>query len=133
MDFRSRLIALRAVLFVVARAGREFAFMPVAVVRGVRKSSARDDTAGVFERVAVRARVAPVRDVVLAVRLTTLVAVRDWDAVSRDATFDVVVEFVRDKESVPRTAADDAPNDSAIIIMETIIPFISFKEQVSKK
>lgn len=132
MDFRSRLIALRAVFVVAARAGREFVAVFV-VARGVRKSSARDDTAGVFERVAVRARVAPVRDVVLAVRLTTLVAVRDWDAVSRDATFDVGAEFVRDKESVPRTAADDAPNDSAIIIMETIIPFISFKEQVSKK
>ena len=126
-------MVLRTVLFVAARDGRKFVVVLVVAARGVRKSNAREDTAGVFERVAVRARVVPMRDAVLAVRLTTLVAVRDWDVASRDAVFDVVAEFVRDKESVPRTAADDVPMDSATIIMETIIPFISFKHKVSKK
>lgn len=62
------------------------------------------------------------------------VATRDCDVASRDviAVF-VPPVFARDKESVPRTAADDAPNDSAIVIIKTVIPFISFKDQVSKK
>lgn len=128
-DFRAALTVARAALFVVARAGRK----PVFVARVFRRSNAREDDV-VFVRVPARERVDAesvlVRDAEFA-RLATFVALRDTTDASRNAV--VVAEFVRDKESVPRTAADDAPMDSATTIMETVISFISFKDKVSKK
>ena len=125
MDFRFVANTPRAVLFVVARSGR----MPVVVVRVLRRSNAREDV--VFVRVPVRARTPVLERVAAFVRFVTFVAARDTTDVSRDVA--AGAEFVRDNESEPRTAADDAPNDSATTIMETVIPFISFKDKVSKK
>lgn len=87
-----------------------------------------------MSRVDARARtteVLPIARVPAAFRGVIFVAVRDTTDASRVAV--TGAEFVRDKESVPRTAADDAPMDSATTIMETVIPFISFKNKVSKK
>ena len=107
--------APRMVVVLAARAGR-------VAVRALRKSNARCDTLpDVPERVvAVRAR-----DESVTVRGVTLarVATRDATFVSRVVT--VVVEFVRDNESDPRTAADDAPKFSATATMDTIIFLIS--------
>ena len=50
------------------------------------------------------------------------VVLRDTTDASREAT---VAEFVRDNESVPRTAADDAPMKSAIAVIKIINFFIS--------
>ena len=130
IDFRSVANAPRAVFVFAARAGR--ATVTVDVARAPRRSNARDDVldVAVAVRVPVRARAPESVRVAAPARFATLVAVRDTTDASREL---VVAEFVRDKESEPRTAADDAPIDSAIVVIKTIIPFISFKPKVSKK
>ena len=81
-------------------------------------------------RVAVRARSTVPRDAT-SVRVAPRDAVRDTTDVSRDAV-GVAAEFARDNESEPRTAADDAPNDSASATMETISFFISVYHRLAE-
>lgn len=122
--------ALRAVLVFVARAGR--ATVTVDGARAPRRSNARDDADDVVDvavRVPVRARAPESVRVAAVARLATLVAVRDTTDASRDV---VVAEFVRDNESVPRTAADDAPMASASATIETISFFISVQYRLAK-
>ena len=129
IDLRSVVSALRAVLVFVARAGR--ATVTVDVARAPRRSNARDDVldVAVAVRVPVRARAPESVRVAAVARLATLVAVRDTTDASRDV---VVAEFVRDNESVPRTAADDAPMASASATIETISFFISVQYRLAK-
>lgn len=121
---------LRAVLVVAARDGRA---PDVGVARVLlRKSNARDDVGVAGGRVPVRARTEFwVVRVAETSRFTTLVALRDATDASRGAVVDVV-EFVRNNESAPRTAADDAPMESATMTIETISFFISVHPRLAK-
>jgi hypothetical protein len=125
MFFKSVVNAPRAAFVVAVRDGLVFD-----VVRVLRRSNARDVVAPVG-RVPVRARVEELSftRVVVFVRLTTLVVVRDIPDVSRDV---VVLELLRDNEPVPRTAADDAPTESAIATIEIISLFISVYARLAK-
>lgn len=129
IDFRFVFSALRAVCVVAARDGRESVFWVARVL--LRKSKARDDVDVLVGRVAARARTELwFARVVETSRFTTLVALRDTTDESRAVVF--VPEFVRDKESVPRTAADDAPMDSATMTIEIISFFISVHYRLAK-
>lgn len=116
IDFKSVPIAARAVLVVAARAGRE-TVTPVDA-RVFLRSNARD----VSLRVPVRARVEFTRGAVVRAE-TRGVALRVTTDVSRDVV--VSDKFVRDNESDPRTAAADAPMESAVATIEIISFFIS--------
>lgn len=128
-------VVARAVFCVALRAGR---VVPVRAARDIVAPDAPDATGAMVMRrpfpIAVRVIVVSrVRVVVVRARCVTAARVAVRDAASPSRVAAPAAEFARDKESVPRTAADDAPNDSAIVIIKTVIPFISFKDKVSKK
>lgn len=125
IDFRFVFSALRAVFDVAARDGRETVVVAARVLLLLRKSKARDDADVTVGRVVARARTESVR-VVAFERFMTFVVARDTTDESRGMVVNAA-EFVRDKESVPRTAADDAPKESATITIEIISFFISVR------
>ena len=112
--------APRAICVVDARDGRDVLVLPRLLFR---KSNARDDVFVPCVDARARTEVLPVARVVVAFRGVIFVAVRDTTDASRVAVNGA--EFVRNNESVPRTAADDAPMKSAIVVIKIINFFIS--------